>query len=60
MIVLGVRLVNRGVIWFKLILGMDLIILHFFGLNSLFAEGTLRQGAGGLDDAGCDASEGRR
>ena len=36
---LGVRLVNRGVIWFELILGMGMIILHFVVINFLFAEG---------------------
>ena len=30
---------NWGVIWFELILGMDLIICHFLGLNPLLADG---------------------
>ena len=61
MIGLGGRSVNRGVIWFELILGMDLITWHFLVLNSLFAKGDSHvEELEAPDDAGGDASEGGR
>ena len=47
--------------WFELILGMYLIILHFLVINSLFAEGDLYvEELEAPDDARGNASEGRR
>ena len=58
---LGVRLVNRGVILVEPILEMDLIILPLMVINSLFAEGdSYVEELEAPDDAGGDASEGRR